>query len=238
MKLMINAILILISIAMLWVEPSRASDNIVLKEEKDRTTYSVGFQIGEDLKKQNTDFDPVAFKKGVEDALSDAKPYFSAEEMRATLAELKKKIVAQDKAKQSDKRSKQVASKEKNWAENRDFLAANAKKEGVVTLPSGLQYKVLTEGIGRKPGLHDTVVLNYRGTLIDGTEFGRSREGKPVKQRVDAMISGMKEALPMMKEGAKWRIFVPADLAYGERGPLAERAVIIDIELISVEASK
>jgi FKBP-type peptidyl-prolyl cis-trans isomerase FklB len=108
----------------------------------------------------------------------------------------------------------------------------------VVTLPSGLQYKVLTEGTGRNPGLHDTVALNYRGTFVDGTEYGRSPEGKPVKQRVDAMIAGMKEALPLMKEGAKWQIFVPADLAYGEKGPLAERAVIIDIELISVEASR
>lgn len=215
-----------------------ASDALALKEGKDRTSYSLGYQIGEDLKTQNADFDPSSFQKGIEDAISDAKPFFSDEEMRATLVEVKKKILARQQATQTERRLKQVANKEKNWAENRDFLAANAKKEGVVTLPSGLQYMVLTEGAGRNPGLHDTVLLNYKGTLVDGTEYGSSPQGKPVKQRVDAMIAGMKEALPLMKEGAKWRIFVPADLAYGEKGPMAERAVIIDIELISVEASK
>jgi FKBP-type peptidyl-prolyl cis-trans isomerase FklB len=239
---MICAVALCFCLVLLAASHSLASD-IVLKEAKDRTTYSLGYQIGEDLKKQDVDFDRTAFQRGVEDALSDTKPYFSDEEIRATLVELKKKIVAQDKARQSDRRataqSNKVGNKEKYAGEGRDFLTANAKNEGVVVLHSGLQYKVLTEGSGKKPGLHDNVIVNYRGTLVDGTEFGSSYgKDKPEKRRVDALIPGMKEALQLMGEGARWRIFVPADLAYGEKGPLADRTVIIDVELVSVESSK
>jgi len=140
---------------------------------------------------------------------------------------------------QSEKRADRRSNKERYLAEGRDFLAANAKKDGVVALPSGLQYIVLKEGAGRKPGLHDTVVVHYLGRLTDGTEFGSSyRKTGPEKRRVDSLIPGMKEALQLMKEGAKWRIFVPADLGYGERGPLADRTVIMEVELISVEISR
>jgi FKBP-type peptidyl-prolyl cis-trans isomerase FklB len=234
-----NIIVMTISIFLFLSGRCHAVGDVVTGTDKDRTSYSVGFQIGEDLKKQTTDFDPAAFQKGVEDALTDAKPSFSKEEMRAALAELKTKIVAQDKAIQSERRAAVSSNKEKYIGENRDFLAANSKNEGVVELPSGLQYKVLTEGSGKKPGLHDTVIYNYKGTLVDGTEFGSSyRNNKPDKQRVDGLIQGMSEALQLMKEGARWRLFIPSDLAYGERGPLADRAVIIDIELISVETSR
>lgn len=215
-----------------------ASEPAAIKDERDRTGYSLGYQIGEDLVKQKTPLDPDAFLQGLEDGLSGGKPKFSDDEMLSTLAALKREIMAQDQTKQAERQAKRRADKEKNWAENRDFLAANAKKEGVVTLPSGLQYMVLKEGTGKRPGLHDTVVANYLGTLIDGTEFGNTfRQGKPERRRVDAMIPGMKEALQLMREGARWRLFIPGELAYGERGPLADRAVIIEIELISVESS-
>jgi len=216
-----------------------AVDSPILNEEKDRVSYSVGFQIGEDLRQQKIDFDPVAFLRGVEDALSDMKPALSAEEMKATLVELKKKVMAEYKDKQAEKRKDLQSTREEYRGEGREFLAENKKKEGVVELPSGLQYKVLTEGTGKNPGPGDTVLVQYRGTLIDGTEFDSSyRKNKPAKFHVGGVIPGWKEALQMMKEGAKWRIFVPADLAYGERGPLADRTVIFDIELISVESSK
>jgi FKBP-type peptidyl-prolyl cis-trans isomerase FklB len=216
-----------------------ASDQTVYSGRKDRESYSVGFQIGEDLARQKTPFDPAAFLKGIGDALSDAPPRFSAEEMRATLAELKKKIVTQQKLKQSEKRAEKLSNKEKYIGEGRDFLAANAKREGVVSLPGGLQYKILKKGSGKRPGPHDTVVFNYRGTLIDGREFGSSSgRGKPERKNVGGLVPGLKEALQLMREGSKWRIFLPSDLAFGERGPLADRAVIFDIELISVESSR
>ncbi len=234
-----NIVIAIFSIVLFSGRLCLAVDTTALNEEKDRVSYSVGYQIGEDLRQQKIEFDPAAFLKGVEDALSEMKPELSAEEMNAKLVELKKKLEADYKTKQSDKRKDLQDTKEKYWGEGREFLAENKKKEGVVELPSGLQYKVITEGAGKKPGPGDAVLVQYRGTLIDGTEFDSSyRNNKPSKFHVSGVIPGWKEALQMMKEGATWRIFVPADLAYGERGPLADRTVIFDIELISVESSK
>jgi FKBP-type peptidyl-prolyl cis-trans isomerase FklB len=205
-------------------------------ETKDKTGYSVGYQIGEDLRKQNMNFDGEAFLKGIRDAKADNEPMYSPEAMRSALVELKKKVTAQNKSQKADKRIELANIKEKYRGEGRDFLTENGKKEGVVTLPSGLQYKVIKEGTGKKPGPSDTVLVNYRGTLIDGTEFDSSyKTKKPAKLHVNGVIQGWKEALQLMKEGAKWQLFVPADLAYGERGPLADRTVIFDIELIKVE---
>ena len=212
---------------------SLAGEKPELKEEKDRVSYSVGYQIGGDFKKQSTDIDPDAFLKGVEDALTTAEPSLSPEEMRATLQEMKSKILA-------EQRQQKQAAVEQYRGEGREFLAANARKEGVITLPSGLQYKILREGTGRTPGPDDTVTVHYRGTLIDGREFYNSRRGKetPVTFHVGAVIKGMSEALQLMKEGAEWQLFIPADLAYGERGPVGERAVIFQLELISVKESE
>jgi FKBP-type peptidyl-prolyl cis-trans isomerase FklB len=211
---------------------SLAGEKPVLKEEKDRVSYSVGYQIGGDLEKQRMDIDPDALLKGIEDALAEAEPKLSLEEMRATLLEMKKKILA-------EQRQQKQATAEKYRGEGREFLAENAKKEGVITLPSGLQYKILREGTGKKPGPTDKVTIHYRGTLIEGTEFGSSyRKGEPATFYVNGVIQGLTEALQLMKEGAKWQLFIPADLAYGERGPVGERAVIYDVELISVESAE
>ncbi|MHB8811358.1 MAG: FKBP-type peptidyl-prolyl cis-trans isomerase, partial [Desulfobulbaceae bacterium] len=129
--------------------------------------------------------------------------------------------------------------KEKYRGEGREFLEQNAKTTGVVTLASGLQYKIDRHGTGKSPGPHDTVKVHYRGTLLDGSEFDSSYRGKTAGEfRVDGVMAGWTEALQLMKEGAKWRIFVPVDLAYGERGPLADRTVIFDIELIEVVPSR
>jgi FKBP-type peptidyl-prolyl cis-trans isomerase FklB len=207
--------------------------------EKDRISYSLGFQIGSDFKEQSQDIDPTALVKGIEDGLATVEPQISREEMRATLVEMKKKILARKKEELAAREADQLKTKEKYRGEGREFLAANAKKEGVITLSSGLQYKILRPGAGRTPGPQDSVKVHYRGTLIDGTEFGSSyqSEGKPETLHVNGVIKGMAEALQLMKEGAKWQLFIPADLAYGERGPLADRAIIYELELIAVEPS-
>ena len=185
-----------------------------MKEEKDRVSYSVGYQIGGDFKQQRTDIDPDAFLKGIEDALAEAEPPLSPEEMRAILQEMKAKILA------GQRQQKQTAV-EQYRGEGREFLAANAKKEGVVVLPSGLQYKILREGTGRTPGPDDRVTVHYRGTLIDGREFYNSRRGKetPETFHVGAVIKGMSEALQLMKEGARVAAFHPGGPGLRRAGP-------------------
>ena len=198
----------------------------------DRINYSLGHQIGGDLKQQGLDITPEAVLSGIKDALAGADPQLSPEEMGSLLQELKKKIVAKQRGALQQERLKV---KEQYRGEGREFLAQNAGKEGVVTLPSGLQYRVIKNGTGKSPGPHDRVKVNYRGTLLNGVEFDSSdREKQPTEFRVDGVIAGWTEALQLMKEGAKWQLFIPADLAFGERGPLADHTVIYDIELFSV----
>ncbi len=132
-----------------------------------------------------------------------------------------------------------VQEEAKYRAEGSEFLASNAKKQGVITLPSGLQYKVLEEGTGRSPGPNDSVTVHYRGTLIDGNEFDSSYgNNEPATFQVGGVIPGWTEALQLMKEGAKWQLFIPPDLAYGKRGPLSDRTLIFEVELISINAPK
>jgi FKBP-type peptidyl-prolyl cis-trans isomerase FklB len=202
-----------------------------LKDEKAKVNYSVGYQIGDDFKRQGVEINPEALVKGIQDALSGKKGLMTPQERSATLTNLQRQVAAQQK---QDK-PKQA---QEYRGEGREFLVENAKKEGVKTTDSGLQYKVIREGTGRSPGSTDTVTVNYRGTLIDGTEFDSSyRKGKPATFRVDRVIPGWTEALQLMREGAKWQLFIPPDLAYGERGTLADKTLIFDVELISVEPS-
>jgi FKBP-type peptidyl-prolyl cis-trans isomerase FklB len=208
-----------------------------LNEEKDRVSYSVGYQMGQDFRSQNTDISPEAFLKGIEDAMADAEPAISPEDMRSTLLEMKKKILALQEEKKRAQQNELKKMREKHLREGREFLAANAKKEGVITLPSGLQYTIIKEGTGRMPGAIDTVKVQYRGMMIDGTEFDSSyAKGAPATFKVDGLIKGWTEALQLMKEGAQWQLFIPPDLAYSERGPLADKTLIFDVELLSVES--
>jgi FKBP-type peptidyl-prolyl cis-trans isomerase FklB len=196
-----------------------------------RAGYSLGHQIGGDLERAgNEGIDADALLQGLRDALQGKEPSISTEEMNAILVGLKKRI----KASERDDR-KQTANRDRE--EGREFLAANAKKEGVVSLPSGLQYRVLREGTGRRPDPSDQVKVHYRSTLIDGTEFHNSyqREAGPETLHVSGVTRGLTEALQLMREGARWQLFVPADLAFGRRGPLADRTVIYEIELVMIE---
>ncbi len=228
-----RTVFLLVAGALLLPALGLAAEEKPLGDATTRLSYSLGHQIGEDLKRQGMKVRPDALQRGVRDGLSGLEPGVDPQQMRQILAELKNKVVV-------DQRIQEQKAVEGYRGEGREFLAANAKKEGVVTLPSGLQYQVLAKGSGKTPGPNDTVTVHYRGTTLDGAVFYDSHrgKGKPASFHVGAVIPGMGEALQRMREGDKWRLFVPADLAYGERGPLADRALIFEVELISVQAGE
>ncbi len=214
-----------------------AGENLVLKDQKDKESYSIGMSIGKTLKNQSVDVNPDALTQGIKDAISGRETLMTDKEMNEILMSLQKEMAA----KQAE-RLKEVG--EKNKKEGETFLAENKKKDGVVTLPSGLQYKVIKKGTGDTPKETDTVTVNYRGTLINGTEFDSSyRRGQPSTFTLKGIIPGWIEALQLMKVGSKWQLFIPSDLAYGERGAgndIGPNATLIfEVELISVkETSK
>lgn len=205
-----------------------AESKLTLESENEKINYSVGYQIGGDFKRQGVEMDEQAIVKGIRDALSSTQPLMTAEDMKTTLINLKKKILA-DQQEKRDRQKKQYRD------EGQLFLAENAEKSGVKSLPSGLQYKIINTGSGKTPTPDDTVTVHYRGTLIDGTEFDSSlRKNQPASFRVDGVIPGWTEALQLMQEGDKWQLFIPPKLAYGEKGPLADRTLIFEIDLIGV----
>ncbi len=198
---------------------------LVLKNQKEKVSYIIGMDIGSNLKRQLIDVDPNIFAKGIKDALSGEKPLLTDQEIQETMIAFQKEMM------------------EKQKKRGEAFLAENKNKEGVKTLPSGLQYKVIKAGTGKKPKLNDTVATNYRGTLIDGTEFDNSyKRGQPANFPVSGVIPGWTEALQLMEEGAKWQLFIPSNLAYGERGAggaIGPNATLIfEIELISIQEKK
>jgi FKBP-type peptidyl-prolyl cis-trans isomerase FklB len=197
-------------------------------DEADRISYSVGYQMGGDFKKQGVELRPEALTRGLEDAVSGNEALMTVEDMQTVLASLKQKILARTRMEQAEKA--------KNYREeSRIFLAENATKEGVKTTASGLQYKVVKAGTGKTPTASDSVTVNYRGTTIAGREFDSSyRSGKPVTFRVDEVIPGWAEALQMMKAGARWQLYIPPDLAFHRGGPLEHRTILFEVELISV----
>lgn len=209
-----------------------SKDKTELTTEKDKISYSIGTDIGNSLKRQEIDVDTDVLFKGIRDVMTGGKLLLTDEEMRSTMDEFRNKMIA----KQQDK-MKELG--EKNKEEGEAFLAENKKDKDVVTLPSGLQYKVITEGDGAMPKATDKVTVNYRGTLIDGTEFDSSyTRGQPASFPVNGVIPGWTEALQLMKAGSKWKLFIPSNLAYGERGAGGKigpnAALIFEVELISV----
>ncbi len=193
---------------------------------------SIGTQVGGNLKKQSVAVDPALVSQGMKDALSGAKPLLTQEEAQAVLTEVQNEV-----RKEQQEKMKEAA--DKNKTEGEAFLVANKSKEGVVTLPDGLQYKILTAGTGPKPAATDSVVCNYRGTLINGTEFDSSyKRGQPATFGVSQVIKGWTEALQLMPTGSKWQLFIPSSLAYGERGAGADigpdATLIFEVELVSI----
>jgi FKBP-type peptidyl-prolyl cis-trans isomerase len=210
-----------------------AADAPELKTDKEKISYSIGMDIGGNLKRGSVEVDPDLLAKGLKDSYGGGKTILTEDQARQAIAEFQKTLMA----KQAETMQKLS---EKNKADGEKFLAENAKKEGVKTLPSGLQYKEIASGTGKSPKTTDTVTTHYKGTLIDGTEFDSSyKRGEPVSFPVSGVIAGWTEALQLMKEGAKWQLFVPPNLAYGERGAGREigpnATLIFEVELISIK---
>jgi FKBP-type peptidyl-prolyl cis-trans isomerase FklB len=224
--------MIIILAFLFLVSQVNAQENLVLKNQKDKMSYIIGMDIGNNLKKQSIDVEPNILVKGVKDALTGGKPLLTEQEIRETMT-----------AFQNEMRVKQEVVAKKNKEQGDSFLAENKKKEGVKTLQSGLQYKVIKVGVGKKPKFNDYVTTHYRGTLIDGTEFDSSyKRGQPATFQVSGVIPGWTEALQLMETGAKWQLFIPPNLAYGERGSggvIGPNATLIfEIELISIQEKK
>jgi FKBP-type peptidyl-prolyl cis-trans isomerase len=204
-----------------------------LVSKKDKQSYAIGMNVGHSLKAQPIELDPAIVAEGLRDTLSGAKPLLTEDEVKAILTELQGELRTKQEAKMQEMSGV-------NKKEGDAFLAANKSKEGVVALPSGLQYKILTKGTGPKPSAGDTVVCNYRGTLVNGKEFDSSyKRGQPATFPVSGVIKGWTEALQLMPVGSKWELYVPADLAYGDRGAGPDigpgATLIFDVELISIQ---
>ena len=218
-------------------QPSSAAasqNSPTLTTQKDKVSYAIGMNIGTNLHKQSVDVDPKVLQQGLEDTLAGGKTLLSEDEARATLAQFQNEM----RQKQQEKMQQAGAANKK---EGDAFLAANKAKDGVATLPSGLQYKIETTGTGPKPTASDSVVCNYRGTLIDGKEFDSSyKRGQPATFPVAGVIKGWTEALQLMPVGSKWQLFVPSELAYGERGSGPDigpnATLIFEVELLSIQS--
>jgi FKBP-type peptidyl-prolyl cis-trans isomerase FklB len=211
---------------LIFVCSAHAAD---LDSNKQKISYIMGLQIAKQIKSQGMDLDFDAFTMAVKDSLAGKPPKLNQDEITSTVEEYRQELARAEQERAT-----------KALEEGRKFLQANKSSEGVVELPSGLQYKVIQAGSGKSPGADDTVEVNYRGTLIDGTEFDSSyKRGESISFKVTGVIKGWTEALQLMKEGAKWQLFIPSDLAYGQRGSggsIGPNATLIfDVELIKVK---
>jgi FKBP-type peptidyl-prolyl cis-trans isomerase len=205
---------------------------LVLVTEKDKQSYAIGLNVGKSLHRDSIDVEPKIVLQGLEDALADGKLLLTDDQMKTVMTALQTQV----RQKLEEKRQAQAETDQKDGAA---FMAANATKEGVVTLPSGLQYKIMVAGTGPKPTATDSVVCQYRGTLLDNTEFDNSyKRGQPVTINVGGVIKGWSEALQLMPVGSKWQLFIPPALAYGEagKGPIGPNSTLIfEVELLSIQ---
>ncbi|MCF6298737.1 MAG: FKBP-type peptidyl-prolyl cis-trans isomerase [Thiomicrorhabdus sp.] len=227
--------ILLISLG-LALAPSAFADKTNLNTIEQKASYTLGADIAKNFRSQGLEIDVDAFSLGLEDALQNRDLKLNEEEMMAAINAVKQRMQKQQLEKQ-----KSIA--RKNLDEGKAFLAENAKKEGVITLDSGVQYKVLTEGKGESPTPEDTITAHYRGTLLDGTEFDSSfKRNTPLTLQMGSVIKGWGEVLKLMKSGAKWEVYIPSDMAYGEKGAGdaigPNQALIFTIELIKFESPK
>ena len=234
MSLRLFAVMIMLtSLAGCTPEEASSASELKLDTPKNRISYTIGVNIGQDFKSQNMDVDPDLLLMGLKDTLSGKELQLTEEEMVQEIQNFQQEMQAKMAAEMEVKAAENKASGEA-------FLAENAKQEGVVVTESGLQYKIIEPGQGDSPGPADVATVHYRGTLIDGTQFDSSYDrGQPASFPVGGVIAGWSEALQLMKPGAKWQLFIPAELAYGERGAGQDigpnSTLLFDVELISVE---
>lgn len=210
-----------------------APSSDAFKTEKEKRSYAIGMSVGTGLHQNSIDVDPKILMQGLTDSLTGGKTLMTDEEVKNTMVALQTELRAKQEVKVKEEG-------EANQKAGAAFLAANKTKPGVVVLPSGLQYKIITEGKGPKPTATDTVVCNYKGTLLDGTEFDSSyKRGKPAEFPVGQVIKGWTEALQLMPVGSKWDLYIPSDLAYGERGAggvIGPNATLtFEVELLSIK---
>jgi FKBP-type peptidyl-prolyl cis-trans isomerase FklB len=199
--------------------------------EKGKLSYAVGWDIGADIQRRSTEFDVESLITAIRDVVAESEPRVSTEEMRTLLTALQEKV-----------RAEQVEQfrvlSEKNQTESDAFLEANKSKTGIVALPSGVQYRIIEEGDGARPGLESRVSVHYRGSKMDGREFDSSfARGTPEEFTVNAVLAGWQEVLPLMKAGSTWQIFVPPELAFGARGnpPVGpNEALMFDLKLVEI----
>jgi len=211
------------------VTPAGAWGASEMTSDEQKFSYAVGFQIGQNLSREGLKLDAEALSQAIRDAVSGADPKITAEEMRAAVEQYRQRA-ADELAAEADA----------NLKASQAFMEENKGKPGVMETASGLQYKVLTEGSGKQPSEADTVVVHYRGTLLNGDEFDSSYERQePATLPLNGVIKGWQEALPLMSEGAKWELYIPAELAYGERGAGSRigpnQALVFEVELIEVK---
>jgi FKBP-type peptidyl-prolyl cis-trans isomerase FklB len=231
-SLMKSAALVLLCIVIVMSQ-AMSQGKTELKTQKDSVSYAIGLDIGKRLKQQSVEIDAALVARGIKDADSDSTRLLSEVQAESVVNAFQQQMAAKlDSARK--------ALGKKNKVDGVAFLTENKKKEGVIVLPDGLQYKVLKEGNGKKPKAEETVTVNYRGSLIDGTEFDSSiKRGEPSTFRVNGVIKGWTEALQLMPVGSKWQLFIPSELAYGERGAgeviPPNSTLIFEVELLSIK---
>jgi FKBP-type peptidyl-prolyl cis-trans isomerase FklB len=236
MKFQINRIPLILSIVVLtftFTANISAKQKTKLVSEKEKISYSIGLSIGNNFKQQKIEIEMDSLAQGIEDALTGAKQKMTPEEIRQTMEAFRRQMQARSE-------SNRQAASSGNQVKGEKFLAQNKKRKNVVTLASGLQYEVVKKGSGKRPGLTDTVVTHYKGMLIGGKVFDSSyKRGQPAEFPVNGVIKGWTEALQLMQQGAKWKLYIPADLAYGSRGAGnaigPNEALIFEIELLEVK---
>lgn len=210
-----------------------------LDSDLQRTSYSIGMSIGQNLKSSGIEIDPEYVSRGIADMLGDKETSLTREESIEILAGLQEQVMARQEQMAAEQQAAFEKMAQKNLEDGQAFLAQNAKRDGVIVTESGLQYKILKPGSGAPPSAEDIVTVDYQGNFIDGTEFDSSyKRGEPVELSVNGIIPGWSEALLMMREGAKWRLFIPANLAYGPQGapPTIEpnSTLVFEVELRSI----
>src|SRR5882757_8905026 len=229
MKTTVLAVIFSLGIA----APLFAAGTNILSDEKSRVSYAIGMMLGHNWQQQGLEVDPDIAAHAIKDVQTGGTTLLSQAEMQETLTEFQKTFKIKQQKMQAEKA-------EKSKAEGEAFLSKNKSNAGVITLPDGLQYTVLAEGTGAMPAANDVVSVNYRGTLLDGTEFDSSyKRGQPAQFPVNGVIKGWTEALQMMKTGSKWQLFIPADLAYGDGGGGPQigpgATLIFEVELLSIK---